>query len=146
MFFGVGDVASNSYLWSTGDTSCCIIPAKSGTYVLTISNSCITYTDSVDMEIVSCQDCLYLPDIFSPNGDGRNDQFSYIVRCPVKSFEISIYSRWGERVFWTNDIGNKWDGSFKGVRMPIGTYFYYLQFATHTKPLRMMKGDVTIVR
>lgn len=56
---------------------------------------------------------VFVPTAFTPNGDGVNDHFQ-VKGEGVKSFTITIYNRWGERVFTSNDISETWDGKFHG--------------------------------
>ena len=71
-------------------------------------------------------DYLQIPNAFTPNGDGINDLF-YIVGFDLQSeAELTIIDRWGEKIFYTNDVGEYWDGTYKGKDMVADTYFYIL--------------------
>jgi gliding motility-associated-like protein len=98
--------------------------------------------DSVTVKVTNT----IIPSVFSPNGDGRNDRF-YIrpTHSGVNVMEISVYNRWGERVFYTNQTDEGWDGSYKGVPADMGTYFYQLIYSIGRKQYTE-KGDVTLVR
>ena len=69
---------------------------------------------------------LYFPNAFTPNGDGINDVFSYKSRL-IEQVEMHIYNRWGELLFWTNQLDVGWDGSYQGIVAPQGTYLYKVQ-------------------
>jgi gliding motility-associated-like protein len=98
--------------------------------------------DSVTVKVTNT----IIPSVFSPNGDGRNDRF-YIrpTHSGVNVMEISVYNRWGERVFYTNQTDEGWDGSYKSVPADMGTYFYQLIYSIGRKQYTE-KGDVTLVR
>ncbi|MCS6935391.1 MAG: gliding motility-associated C-terminal domain-containing protein [Chitinophagales bacterium] len=88
-----------------------------------------------------------VPTAFSPNGDGVNDLFRPLLRSDVEVEEFRIYNRWGEMVYeWsTNTTG--WDGTYKGVSQPLGTYVYYLtvkHLPTNTR--KFQKGNITLLR
>ncbi|WP_128543979.1 T9SS type B sorting domain-containing protein [Larkinella soli] len=78
---------------------------------------------------VACKDnCTFvqMPNVFTPNGDGKNDVFQP-TRCPrfVESAELSIFNRWGQKVFQTSDVNMRWDGkTAKGQELPGGLYYY----------------------
>ncbi len=98
-----------------------------GTYcaTLTVTNlhGC---TDSVTNCIVISPDyCLYIPDAFSPNGDGVNDVFK-VVGNDVKSFEMYIFDRWGLQLFHTTDISTGWNGTKAGGICQEDAYVYLI--------------------
>jgi len=63
------------------------------------------------------------PTAFSPNGDGLNDTFGAVAKG-VKNYKMVIYNRFGEAVFTSTDINDKWDGSINGEKAPSGGYVY----------------------
>ncbi|MEA3494747.1 MAG: PKD domain-containing protein, partial [Bacteroidota bacterium] len=65
---------------------------------------------------------LYIPNSFTPNGDGLNDEF-IVKGTYILDFQMQIYNRWGELVFETNDYKKGWDGKYKGSNCPVGVYF-----------------------
>lgn len=92
---------------------------------------------------------IWIPGVFSPNGDGRNDIFRLKgkITQDITSFEFLVFNRYGQKVFETTDANAGWDGSFKGAPCPMGTFFYYLRYTAKgsTEP-QLMKGDVILVR
>lgn len=66
---------------------------------------------------------VYAPNAFSPDNDGVNDYFFVSVQN-ISSFELKIFDRWGNEVFYTTNPQEKWNGIFKGVQAPIGGYVY----------------------
>lgn len=65
-----------------------------------------------------------VPNAFTPNGDGVNDCFGIKYWGYVGKFEMSVFNRWGERVFFSENPDQCWDGTFKGQPQPAGTYVY----------------------
>lgn len=90
-----------------------------------------------------------IPNVFTPNNDGKNDFFKvnadHINNCFDK-FNITIYNRWGEVIYTSDDFHYKWDGkNQKGKVMPDGTYFYIIEGSFKEKPFTY-KGSVQIIR
>ena len=140
---------NTSFLWSNGDTQCCVTTGAPGRYALTVSNICGTISDSTELTAAPCENCLIAPNAFTPNDDGRNDRFHIIPRCSIGGFHISIYNRWGQQLYQSTDISDGWDGTYSGTAQEVGTYVYYIEysFATQTGTKKeIMKGDVILVR
>jgi adhesin/invasin len=89
---------------------------------------------------------IYVPKIFTPNGDGVNDLLKPIlVGIPVFHY-FSVYNRWGNLVFTTNDAGAGWDGRFKGVEQPNETYLWIAEGLGTQGNRVLRKGMVSLVR
>lgn len=88
---------------------------------------------------------IYVPSAFSPNGDGRNDFFKPIFHG-LKILQISVYNRFGGRVFVSNTADYGWNGSYAGVPCDLGTYFYVIRYQILNRPPVMLKGDITLIR
>jgi gliding motility-associated-like protein len=107
--------------------------------VLDVPEQC-TETDEYTVTII--RDLLFA-NAFSPNADGIND---YWILHPALTgkVEISIFNRWGEKVYYDANYQNDWDGTRKGKELPMGTY-YYVATIKVGEP-RTIKGTITIVR
>ena len=122
-----------------------IIPQDTTTYlVLVVDKYGCNATDTVIVNTDLCD--LWFPNAFTPNGDGLND-FARVTGFLeyYTDFSLSIYNRFGERVFYTQDIHAGWDGVYNNVPQDLGTYFYVFYFTLYGKK-HMQKGDVTLVR
>jgi gliding motility-associated-like protein len=100
-------------------------------------------------ELPSLDQTLTVPTAFSPNGDGLNDVFQITIGKNVKAVDLRIYDRWGNEVFKATDSKFRWDGTYKGELMPIGTYFYVLNAWFDNGYLnsnRMYKGEIALIR
>ncbi len=86
-----------------------------------------------------------LPNAFTPNGDGRNDCFGIRKWGAVSNLEFSIFNRWGERVFFTNNPMQCWDGTYKGQWQP-NDVFVYIVKANSVCGKIFVKGTVTLIR
>ena len=88
---------------------------------------------------------IYMPNAFTPNGDGLNDVFKiYGKNIAINRFEI--FNRQGEMVFETNDVNTGWDGSYKGATTT-GTYVYLIYYySVCDAKIKMLTGDVVLIR
>lgn len=151
---------SSNVKWSTGDSTRTITVNKEGYYKLTVTNNKIcTASDSV-LVVEKCKPRVYIPTAFSPNGDNKNDVFRVFGNKFVKNFKIIVFNRWGEIIFYLEDIeGNNvfedankvysWDGDYRGDQMPIGPYPYIVTYEGKEEEFKgpyKIPGSVTIVR
>jgi gliding motility-associated-like protein len=88
---------------------------------------------------------IYIPNAFTPNSDGVNDCFSIKGAQGSSIFELAIYNRFGEKVFYTNNPSNCWDGSFKGKPQASGAFAYTLRTSGPCGAFTE-KGTVTVIR
>jgi gliding motility-associated-like protein len=136
-----------NYLWSTNEQVCCIKPRGTGTYQVTISNSCGTSSDTIFVEMSACDDCIFMPTAFTPNNDGRNDVISPVFKCPVDQYRLQIFDRWGALMFSSEDPGSSWDGKNNGNPAGLGTYAFVLEYrSVNTVRRKYQKGNITLIR
>jgi gliding motility-associated-like protein len=108
----------------------------------------ITY-DSVTINVI--QDCdttsddIFIPNIFSPNGDLTNDVL-YVRSHNIKTMDLNIYNRWGEKVFETKDINKGWDGRYNGGNCNEGVFVWYLNATLKDDKTIVKKGNITLIR
>ena len=88
---------------------------------------------------------LYIPNAFSPDGDGINDYFK-IWGQGISDFEIEIYNRWGQMVFKSNNIEEQWDGKFNDKISPSGTYVFRVKSKNLNNEEYLESGTVSLVR
>jgi len=90
---------------------------------------------------------IYMPNVFSPNGDGVNDILLPYLNCPVLDYDLSIYDRWGNRVYQSEDMSAGWSGSFQDDVAPIAVYTYVISYRLERQgDLLHTAGDVTLIR
>lgn len=102
-------------------------------------------TDSVKI-MVDYSDPVFIPDAFTPNGDGRNDVFRIGSLSFQKLQEFRVFNRWGQEVFSTNDPKNGWDGTLSGRAQDNGVYKYIIRLAYPDGKVETYKGDITLIR
>jgi len=112
---------SASLLWQDGSTGPNFTVTTEGPYSLQATNRCGNYYDEVTIAAGLCN--IEMPSAFSPNGDGINEVFKIKYPFPVQQFSMTIYNRFGEKVFETTNIGEGWDGKWKGQAAAAGCLY-----------------------
>jgi gliding motility-associated-like protein len=101
-------------------------------------------SDSILLDL-GCDLQIFVPSAFTPNSDEHNELFTLASQYLI-SFEMSIFDRWGELMFHTKDIDHRWDGTFNGQIVPIGTYSYhYTAFGMDNQTVNK-SGTITILK
>lgn len=102
---------------------------------------------------ITASDCpceWYLPNVFSPNFDGVNDVFQAFSDCPVLSYRLVVFDRWGNQLFQSQDPEFGWDGTARNERLPAGAYTYFLEYAWEPYPGGLRReitgGSVALLR
>ena len=90
---------------------------------------------------------VFIPNAFTPNnfGEVKNDRF-FVVADGYENFEISIFSRWGEMVYYSTDINHGWDGMFKGVEAQQDVYIYVVRVTSIAGKQYEYYGTITLLR
>lgn len=139
----------NTFLWpATGETSQGISVNEEGTYMVNVfdTNGCPANGSILVKQY--CPPQLYLPSAFSPNGDQQNDEVE-IFGKHFRNFELKIFNRWGEIIFISNDRNERWDGTYRGEQMPVGTYPWILSYEgeyNENQQETTLKGSITLIR
>jgi len=145
---------ASSYIWtpSKGLSSYTIYnpvakPDTSTLYVVKGFNSFgCSGSDTVTVAVtVLGKSGYYMPNSFTPNGDGKNDCFGLKYWGTVKQLQFIIYNRWGEKVFATTNPDACWDGNYKSVKADAGAYVYYIKAVTACGPVEK-KESVLLIR
>jgi gliding motility-associated-like protein len=139
-----------SYKWNNGSAMPSLDIFAEGKYSveITTSEGCfLEASTSIAMKYCGpgCLD-LYMPNVFSPNGDGNNDFFKPVNPIDISGMDLSIYNRWGARIFYTSNKEGKWDGNYQQKPCETGTYFYDLNFRDCEGKSHIKKGDLTLIR
>ena len=121
-------------------------PDETITYTVTAtdSNGC----ESVDYVTITVDlqcGAVFIPNIFSPNGDNINDVLYVRGNC-IEYMQFIIYDRWGEKVFTGEEINDGWDGTYRGEQLESGVFYYNLKATLLDDSEVTRKGTITIVR
>ena len=145
-------IAPFEYLWSpTAGLSCddcsnpIATPYITSDYMVTVSDSsgCVGSTEFT-LFVGEPLD-IYIPNAFTPNGDGQNDVFE-IYGVGVSQVDLTIYNRWGQEVFQESSNRPQWDGMFKGKMQPPGMYSYLVEVWFLGDHVVKQKGSVALIR
>ena len=133
-----------TFFWQDGSTQSYYNIKDTGVYVLTAGNICGSNTDEIKITAGLCS--LLLPNAFTPNGDGINDVFGVKYPFTVKTFLFTIYNRFGEKVFETTEMSKGWDGSYRGIIQPMGSYVWVINLKDVNNKEQNSKGVITLIR
>ncbi len=119
-------------------------PTATTTYTLTVTQNGCTATDDA---VVTVTLPIVLTNTFTPNGDGYNDTWLIARIESYPSADVSIYDRWGQRVYHSIGYSNQkpWDGTRGGSFLPAATYYYIIDLRTGNSEYDLYKGTVTII-
>jgi len=143
------------WLWNLGDGSTESTTDFSHTYsetgyyhvTLWVQNifGCVDSTEEV--VYVRPDYTFYVPNAFTPDGDGINDGFMPTgLGIDISSFDMTIFNRWGEQIYKTSDLSRPWDGTFKGNPSPEGVYVYKIYFKDALLKEHLLYGHVSLLR
>ena len=152
-FTYTGGSVVNKYSWSFGDGKSSILSNpvhvydKGNSYQvwLTVANSDGCLDSIVEIVLVEDDDEVFIPNVFTPNDDLRNDIFKVIITT-AKDFSMTIYNRWGGLVFESNNFNVGWDGISNGVICPEGVYVYVVTFKNARGLEKKLHGTLTLIR
>jgi gliding motility-associated-like protein len=135
---------ADSLVWSDGSIGSTLEIKYGGEYIVTGINKCGTDEDTILIKQIFCD--IWMPNAFTPNGDGVNDVFRILGNIGrMQGVALSIFNRWGERIFFTEDKYKGWDGKVNGNEAMLGTYVYMLQYSLDGKPY-LQKGNFHLIR
>ncbi|HRN95549.1 MAG TPA: gliding motility-associated C-terminal domain-containing protein, partial [Chitinophagales bacterium] len=143
--------ATGEYLWTPDEAISClncaqpvVNPTDTTIYVLRFTDaSKCPATATIKVNVVKGGD-IYMPNVFSPNGDGNNDIFKPL-GFNVKHILWKVFNRWGELVFQSDDFNIGWDGMFKSSPQPAGVYVYTMDVTFQNKVVKHYKGSISLI-
>ena len=105
------------------------------------------YTSLSNKVCLKKEPVVYVPNIFTPNSDGKNDVFLPEIQfVDIGNFKMVIFDRWGSQIFEVLDATTGWDGLIDGTPAPTGGYVYFISFTTPKGSLIEKKGGITLYR
>jgi gliding motility-associated-like protein len=139
-----------SLLWTpaTGLNNSSILNPVASPLATTSYNLTVFATNNCNADktlTVTVNKNIYIPNTFTPNGDGLNDIFRIPPGTSFNLQRFSIYNRYGNLVFNTTDINKGWNGTLNGTKSPVGNYIYIIK-GIDTKGEVLIKGSVILVR
>lgn len=157
--FSFRSASSNatSWLWSFGDAGDGASTAADTLYTydavgcytveLRVAND-FGCADSTRAEVcVEDAFVLWVPNAFTPNGDGSNDRFNISTTVGATDlFELAVFDRWGQRLFVAGSLDEGWDGTAGGVDVPTGVYAWMVELRDRSGSVQRAKGHVVLLR
>lgn len=118
------------------------------TLVFTLTGTDINGCKGLDTVTVFYEDkpVVHIPNAFTPNGDGLNDRIRPLIFCDFHLLEFAVFNRWGQQVFRTGNTTDAWDGTFNGMPLNSGTYYYLVKGVNSKDEPLLLKGDIILIR
>lgn len=142
-----------TYSWNSGETESVLIisPTITTYYCVTVTdtNLCTdTACATIIVEPIDCSGNVFIPNAFSPNDDGMNDYFKihYPNANCIKELYITIYDRWGEKIFESNEITFQWNGIYKSKKLNTAVFVYVLEINYKDGKQTIQKGNLSLIR
>ena len=150
----------DSVFWNPNSQIMCINcfdpvvqPFENTNYTVTVIDENGCKATSQTLVMVDKERRVYIPNAFSPNGDGQNEVVTVFtdMSSVSKVNTFQIFSRWGEKIFENNDFqpnleAEGWNGLFGGEKMMSGVYVYFVEIEFVDGQKELFKGDVTLLR
>jgi gliding motility-associated-like protein len=108
-------------------------------------NGCAGASQSFKIKVLPLNKDVFVPNVFSPDGDGRNDQL-FIYGNYIASVEMQIFNQWGQHMATLTSTNQGWDGKYKGSAQPVGVYLYVLRAVLKDGRTVRTKGSITLIR
>lgn len=146
---------ADTYRWDFGDNTSSIALApthpynRTGIFTVTLyamkDNGCV---DSLSKNVIlRANSDIYVPNIFTPNGDGQNDEFIPNILAAYTEYKLNVFNRWGGLVFSGTDPAYGWDGNNPtGQMAPPGVYIYEILISIADQSSKLIKGSITLIR
>ncbi len=133
------NIIGAAYRWNNGSTTNSSIYYEEGTATLTVITKCDTLQATTEIEENECEEPeVYIPNSFTPNGDGLNEYFE-IVNLPADN-SLKVFNRWGEMIYEAAPYRNDWDGTLRtGEKALDGIYIFQLRY--HWRNKEVLKHD-----
>ncbi|MBK6635239.1 MAG: gliding motility-associated C-terminal domain-containing protein [Chitinophagaceae bacterium] len=135
-----------SYTWSTGTTTPGIEIRNAGNYYLTVTgfDNCVG-TDTITIQEIKCIP-IGIPNAFTPNNDGKNDHFKPGINMEIDDYQLRVFNRVGQLIFYSTDPARGWDGRFKGQQQSSDNYIYQVSFRDINGKWYNYSGNVLLIR
>jgi gliding motility-associated-like protein len=159
-YFEFGNLSKDgmTYFWSFGDSQTSTDENTEHSYISS-GEYCIKLiaTSSYNTGIPTCSDSiincvtinplsvLYIPEAFTPNGDGINDYF-FVKSSRIYDYHLTIFNRWGSTIFQTYDLETVWDGTYGTNIVQDGVYYYFVSYRDVEMKIYVKNGTVTLLK
>jgi gliding motility-associated-like protein len=136
---GSGSVPSFTAINTSND------PATATVMATPILGGCFGLSQSYLIKVLPLDKDVFVPNVFSPNGDGKND-ILYVYGNYITKVDMHIFNQWGQQIAVIGNKAQGWDGTHKGSAQPVGVYMYVLTAELSNGRTVNLKGSITLVR
>ena len=137
------ELPNAEFIWEDGTPSSSRTLSKPGIYRASDYNCIAPTILEYEVKREPCACLVYLPNAFSPNEDGRNDQLGLFSNCPLQNVEMSVYSRWGDRLFSASGADVQWDGRARQNPADPGVYMVAIRYQVLDESGNIQEGTLT---
>jgi len=137
--FGVNSVPSFTAVNMGND------PIIANISVVPVNGGCEGTARNYKITVKPLDKDVFVPNVFSPNGDGKNDKLLAYGNY-VNKLEMRIFNQWGEQIILINSLNQGWDGTHRGKPQPVGVYVYVLKAIMNDGRTIQKKGSITLLR
>jgi gliding motility-associated-like protein len=145
---------ADSYTWQMNGQYIVLVAGsllpvtQAGNYFVTLTaTTSAGCTDTASDCFLVYNNTFFLPNVFTPNGDGANDDLELFgPKAGIVNLSFSVFDRWGEKVFESNDPNFKWDGTYRDVMEKPGVFVYHLDITFNDGTSAHNRGSVTLLR
>ncbi len=147
--FIIRPVVSNTseYTWQDGSKQPTYTATQTGLYSIVAENGCGRDTARMNIVFDACPCALLLPNAFTPNGDGLNDNFRPLHACDMENYSMTVFNTYGEKIFFSRDPLQGWDGRHKGKVLNMGNYVWAVSYIKSSTGQQVQKqGNILLLR
>ncbi len=134
--------------WNTGDTTALIAVNDFGTYNgsgLNNNNDTISFS----FEAVNCNNAIYIPTAFTPNGDGINDTWEIVFLKELicsEDFDLTVFNNSHQIIFKSSTLSDSWNGKQTGLPAPLGLYHFIVHYKEKNGNMKELTGQFLLIR
>jgi gliding motility-associated-like protein len=134
----------DSYVWNDNSTEETLTISEEGKYWVTgYFMECLS-SDTIVLLRANCN--VYVPNAFTPNNDGINDEFFALPNESISEFKMIIFNRWGLMLKKLDNIYEHWDGKYKGQKVQEGVYYWVITYeCVGSSEKKRLQGSVTVI-
>ena len=138
---------STAYSWENGLFYPDRTINKPGNYEVTVMNDCSVDKRDFTVTYQQCPCNVFMPNAFTPNGDGINDVFKPKFECTSKDYHLKIFDRYGRIIFESSQASEGWNGNIRDGQLPTGVYVWMMEYRNpNNQQLFRKNGTVTLIR
>ena len=143
----INDYAAGNFEWNDGSEEPYLVVDQPGDYWFMVTNDCGSQAQTISVIFQDCDEAVYIPSCFTPDNDGINDVWQIVTRN-INAMNATVFNRWGQVVFESNELSPIWTGGFDAgdTYVEDGLYFYRVEFERRDGQNELREGSMFIIR